>query len=389
MRILWGSNYTVNSSYAYEARRAVPRLLRSGHKVTVFDIRNGGGSTSQVGDITILAAALDPVGNDIIPQHYHASHSDVFITLCDVWAFQDPVMRQVNWYPWVPVDHSPTPPAVAEVLKASKGAIAMSRYGEARLRELEGLDVMYWPLSVDPKIWQPGDMTAARARLNIDRNDFLVSFVGVNDSNPSRKGIPELMAAWSIFHKRHPASKLYLHTTLLGNMPIAGARNGVDINWLTKTFGVDPLSIIIPDQYKIRTGIPASELALYAQASDMLVLPSRGEGFGLPLIEFQRAGCPVATTDFASGAELCASGWLIDYEVEWSWQNATSARPGIASIVDKLELGFAERGNPKHRADAVNFAREYDVDYVFDKYAVPIMNRISENLILSAKSATA
>ena len=388
MRILWGSNYTVNSSYSFESRRIVPRLLRSGHKPTVFDIRSGGGAVSQVGDLVILPAALDPVGNDIIPQHYQNSRSDIFITLCDVWAFQQNVMQQVNWYPWVPVDHVPAPPAVVEVLKAAHGMFAMTRFGERQLKDA-GFNPVYWPLSVDPEVWYPGDMEQSRARLNIPQDTYLVSFIGVNDSNPSRKGIPELMAAWAMFHKQHPNSKLYLHTSLLGNMPIAGARNGVDVGYLTKMFGVDPQSIIMPDQYRLRTGIPATELATYARASDMLILPSRGEGFGLPLIEFQRAGCPVATTDIAGGAELCSSGWLIDYEVEWSWQNSTVARPGIASIVTALETGLQHRGDTQLRAKAVEFAREYDVDYVYDKYAVPILNNIAEELILSVKPKTA
>ena len=384
MRVLWASNYTVTSSYSLESRRQVPRLNRAGHKTVVFDIRNGGGSTSQVGDIIILPAALDPVGNDIIPQHYQNSRSDILISLCDVWAFQDHVMRQTNWYPWVPVDHVPVPPAVAEALKAARGMFAMTRFGMKQLQDA-GYSPLYWPLSLDPDIWYPGNMEQSRNRLGVPQDCYLVSFIGVNDSNPSRKGIPELLAAWSMFHKQHPNSKLYLHTTLLGNMPIGGARNGVDINWLCKMFGVDPASIILPDQYKMRTGIPAQELASWARASDMLILPSRGEGFGLPLIEFQAAGCPVATTDFAGGAELCASRWMIDYEVEWSWQNSTVARPGIASIGTALDTGLAHKGDPKPRAQATEFAREYHVDYVFDKYAVPILNNIAEELILSAK----
>lgn len=37
-----------------------------------------------------------------------------------------------------------------------------------------------------------------------------------------------------------------------------------------------------------------------------------GEGFGIPIIEAQAAGCPVIVTDCTAMTELCLSGWLIE-----------------------------------------------------------------------------
>lgn len=390
MNILLLSNFTVQSGYSLQARILVPQLQKLDHHVTVVDIRAGGGSTSQVGNVVILPTVHDALGGDIIQTHYSRSKADIVISLVDVWGLNPDIMGTLNWCPITPIDHSPVPPAVAHSLKAAKGIIALSRFGQRELSNA-GYQSQYLPHMVDPAVWYPSlDMTQiqqARAALHLPPDAFLVSFVGVNDSNPSRKGIPELLAAWSIFSRAHPDTILYLHTTPLGNIPVAGARHGVDIDALMNTFGVDKRTILMPDQYRLRTGIPAAELSTMARASNVFVLPSRGEGFGIPLIEFGHAGCPIITTDFAAGAELCASGWLIEGESEWSSQNATVVRPGIASIAEQLEAAYTARDDMRYRVQAATFAREFEVDYVTAKYLAPLMAALSELVVLNARIA--
>lgn len=391
MKILAPSNFTTNSGYAFQMRMLAERIPSLGHELVVMDIRGGSGAaTAQVGPITVLPTALDPIGNDIIVDHFRRSGAHVCISLVDVWGFNPDVISQIPLYPMTPIDHTPVTPAVANSLKAAKGVIALSRFGQAELRRI-GIEALYMPHGLDPTVWHPAlDATAIRAarkRVGISEDVFLVSFVGVNDSNPSRKGIPELLAAWAMFHRSHPDTLLYMHTTSHGNIPVAGPKNGVDIDQIISTFSIDPKSVVFPDQYRLRTGIPNGELADIARASDVFVLPTRGEGFGIPLIEFQHAGCPVITTDFAAGTELCGSGWLIEYETSWSWQNSTYATPGVASIVERLEQAYSERGNMAHRRQAAEFAREYEIDYVFSKYVAPCLTQIAEAVVLNTRVA--
>lgn len=390
MKTLLASNFTVQSGYALQARMLVERMPALGHEVVVLDIRHGGASTAQVGPTTILSTFNDPLGNDSIPHHTQRSKADVVMTLCDTWGFHPDAMKQVTWWPITPIDHTPVPPAVVNSLQAAKGVLALSRFGQTELRKV-GIEALYMPHGLDPKVWYPAldrnAMNAVRDKLGLAYDAFIVSFVGVNDSCPSRKGIPELLAAWSMFSKVHPGSVLYLHTLAQGNIPTAGPKNGVNIDTLITTFGIDPKSILMPDEYRLRTGIPAADLANMARASDVFILPTRGEGFGIPLIEFQHAGCPTITTDFAAGAELCASGWLLEYEVEWSWQNATVAKPGIASIGERLEQAYAERGNTERRREAAQFARDFEIDYVVSKFVAPVLSTIAETVVLSQKVA--
>lgn len=379
------------SAYALQARMLVQYIPALGHELLIMDIRTGGSSqTTQVGNVKILPTALDALGNDILPAHAQRSGADVVVTMTDVWGFSAETMKLFNWWPITPIDHTPVPPNCLNVLREAKGVIALSRFGQAELRKV-GIEALYMPHGLEPDVWYPAltpeAMLSARERLNIPPDTFVVSFVGVNDSHPSRKGIPELLAAWAMFYPSHPDSLLMLHTTPQGNIPVAGAKNGVDIDAIVATFGINPKSIAMPDQYRLRTGIPASELADMARSSDVFMLPSRGEGFGVPLIEFQHAGCPVSTTDFAGGAELCASKWFIDYELSWSWMNATYATPGIASIVENLERAYAERGNMARRREAAEFARGFEIGYVVEKFVAPVLSQIAEEVVLNVKVA--
>lgn len=391
MKILSGGNYTTNSGYAYQMRMFIAAAQRLGYEVVVFDIRAAGGAaTAQIGETTILPAFLDPLGNDSIPAHAQRSNADVVMTWCDVWGFSPETMKHVNWIPVTPVDHVGVPPACINSLQSARGAIAISRFGQTELRKI-GIEAMYMPHMLDGEVWTPvlkrDDMIIERRKINIPDDAFLVSFVGVNDSCPSRKGIPELLAAWSLFSREHPQALLYLHTTAQGNIPAGGWGNGVDIDTIIRTFDINPASILMPDEYRLKTGIPASELATVAHASDVFILPSRGEGFGIPLIEFQHAGCPIITTDFAAGAELCASGWLIDGEVEWSKQNATVLRPGIASIGERLGQAFTERGNMARRAQAHQFGRDFEKSFVTAKFITPTLAEIAQQIVLGQKAA--
>ena len=363
----------------------VPKIKAAGHHVTVFELSNGGRLPSEIGGVKVLPIALDPLGSDMFQGHYEQSGAHCLITLVDVWGLNAGVLANANWYPLTPVDTMPAAPAVVENLKRCKAPIAYSRYGENELRKV-GFIPYYIPHAVDPALWKPGDKFQARKQIGMPPDVFFVSFVGVNDSVPSRKGIGELLMAWQLFTEKRKDAVLYMHTSMTGNLGI-NAVGGVKIDVLIKTLGIDPNTVKLVDPYRYRTGIPTLELATIAQASDVLVLPTKGEGFGLPLLEFQRAGCPVITTDFAAGAELCFSGWKIEGEPEWSWQDAIVMKAGIASIVEALEAAYSERDNPQRKARAIEGARDYDIDTVMSKYAIPVLNDIAETILSTSKVA--
>jgi hypothetical protein len=103
----------------------------------------------------------------------------------------------------------------------------------------------------------------------------------------------------------------------------------------------------------------------------------------LPLIEFQRVGCPAITTNFAGGAELCFGGWLLEGESEWSWQNAWVTKPGIASIIEALEMAYMDRDNSERRRVAQEHAATFDIDTVISQHMLPALERAA-HIVLNA-----
>lgn len=376
MKILWASNYSSQSGYSIQSRLFVPRLKQAGHEVVVFELSNGQRLTSISAGIKILPIALDPLGSDIFFQHVQRENAHVVITLTDAWGLSAEVMKQLNWFPYAPVDTQPIAPAVEHALRHCKRPIAMSRYGEAQMQKA-GLDPFYMPHAIDPAIWHPGDKAQARRTIGIDPHIFFVSFVGVNDSVPSRKGIPEMLMAWQIFSAKHPDSVLYLHTTKKGRLA-ANNMWGVDIDRLLTLFEINRDTIKFADEYDIYTSFPAHKMATIAQAADVLLLPTRGEGFGLPVLEYAAVGTPSIVTDFATSPELNFGGWLLEYEPEWSWQHTLVAKPGVQSIVEALEAAYADRDNPDRARHCIEGARDYHIDHVFSTYTLPVVQEIAE-----------
>lgn len=376
MRLLWASNYTTQSGYSNQARVLVEGLVAAGHHVDVLELGGGTGMPRRVGNVQVVPPVMDALGNDCVIDYASHLRADAVISLVDAWGLRPEIWGQLPWYPMAPVDHMPIPPAVLRSLQAARAPIAYSRFGEAEMRKA-GLRPYYLPHMVDPTVFQPLAQDVARKMVAADRDAFWVMFVGVNDSVPSRKGIFELLAAWSVFSARHRDARLYLHTAEHGNLPVNNI-GGVRIDEIIKTLELDPATLKVVQQFEYRTGIPQSFLAQMYAASDVFILPTRGEGFGLPLIEAQRCGCPVITTNFAAGAELCASGWLVEGEPEWSWQGAVNIKPSIASIVERLEEAYQARGDMRYRMQAVDFARQYDVERVMHLYALPVVRAIAE-----------
>jgi glycosyltransferase involved in cell wall biosynthesis len=354
----------------------VPAFQKLGHNVTVLELSSSNRKPYRDNGVTVVSPIFDPLANDAIIDYAIKTEAHAVITLMDVWRFNADVWARVPWHAHTPIDHTPVPPLVGQALSAARSIIAMSKFGVKELKKI-GTKPLYVPLAYDPAIWYPRNKQQCRAQIGIDPRAFWVTFVGVNDSIPSRKGIPELLSAWQIFSSNHPDAVLYLHTASVGNLPINNI-GGVKIDHIMTVLGLNPDSVKIVDAYEYRTGVKSEQLATMISASDAVILPSKGEGFGLPLIEAQACGIPVITTKFAAQEELLKSGWFIEGESDWSYQDAFTIRPGIISIVECLEAAYEQRNNPVLSSLAIEGVKEYEINNVVNKYWKPALNEISE-----------
>ena len=159
-------------------------------------------------------------------------------------------------------------------------------------------------------------------KLKLKANKFKILHVS---SCFPRKGIDILLKAFGNTFTSQDDVSLIIKT-------FDNPHNLIDslLDTFKKTFIDFPDVIVIKEEYD-----DSQIKSLYFQ-SDLLVAPSRGEGFGLPIAEAMSLGIPVITTNWGGQKDFCneKNSWLIDYEFvssesHFSLDNSYWAEPSL------------------------------------------------------------
>ena len=364
------------TGYANQVALFAPLLQEAGHEVIVSAFYGLKGAELTLNGIRVIPGGYDEYGNDILQAHVQAHQPDLIWTLIDAWVLWPDTVQDLPLAMWAPVDHDPIPPAVVEALRHARWPVAYSRFGEREMRRA-GLDALYVPHGVDCDLFAPADRATARQQWGVPEDVFLAVTVAANKGLPSRKGLDRLLKAWARFAETRRDVLLYVHTFPLPNY------HGLDLLQLARFYGCED-TVRFPDMALFATGgyTPPALAALY-NAADVFVLPSMGEGFGIPLVEAQACGCPVITTDYTAQAELAFSGWTIPVgwaDRVWTYQDSEQASVKPSAIVTALEEAYAARGDGALREQARTGALAYDARRVFGEYMQPVVARLLEEV---------
>jgi D-inositol-3-phosphate glycosyltransferase len=381
MRILWLSNAEWTASgYGEQTHLFTRRFQLLGHEVAIAANHGLQGSKLDLGGITTFPASGNWGNNSVstFAKHFEA---DYVIALCDAW-----VLRPDQWSDdlkvavWAPIDHYPIPPEVLKTLMHEKVTpIAMSQFGFKWMRDFK-LDPLYVPHGVDTKLFRPQPEIKARVRkeLEIPEDAFLVGMVAANRASPyiPRKGFSQAFDAFAQFAADHDDVYMYVHADA------TEGQKGIDLdvlaNALATMIDYDVEHIRFPPQEVFHLGFSQHGMSNLYQAFDVLLNPSLGEGFGVPIIEAQACGVPVITSDHSAMSELTQAGWLVSGERLWDPpQSSWMILPSIVSIRNALEAAYEERDNKELREGAREFAMLYDADRVTAEFWVPALERLS------------
>lgn len=143
----------------------------------------------------------------------------------------------------------------------------------------------------------PADKNGLRRRLGLP-DGMLVTYLG----RLSRaKGLPMLLEVWERLALRYPDACL----VLVGAEDCSFDACETELREYVRGHGIADRVIFVGQ---------VGNVSDYLHASDLFVLPSRSEGFGLSLIEAMAAGLPCVSTAVGVAPELIrhgTSGWIV------------------------------------------------------------------------------
>lgn len=378
MKINWLSNAPwAQTGYGCQTRLNVPRIKAAGHEVKISAFYGLEGGVLNWSGVMVLPRAYHPYGQDIIGAH--AVSDDIMISLIDAWVCEPRNYPNLRWCPWFPIDHDPLPPAVRVKVEQAYHRIVMSKFG-AQMMDNAGLDYSYVPHGVETGTFKPIDRAEALETTGLPKDAFIVGMVAANKGNPSRKAFTQQLEAFAQFKKKHSDAVMYIHT----NKSEHGENGGVNLPefcaWLGLKVGAD---VLFPDAYQNLMGFPDEYMNALYNAFDVHTLVSCGEGFGIPIVEAQAAGCPVIVGDWTSMSELCFSGWKVakgEAEAHWTPIAAYQWFAHVDAIADKYELAYQQKGNKVYRQRARDGALNYDIDAVYRNYWEPTLAAIQKKI---------
>lgn len=372
----------VPTGYGVQTKLLVDRMKRHGIDVAALSNYGTEGQMSSYespfGAVPVYPRGLTLYSGDVI-KPYHERHlagreiNNFVMTLYDVWVYLE--SKELDDLPivsWTPIDHITIPPKVnAWLLKENVYPLAMSPFG-ARLMDAQGIQNTYIPHAVDTSLYKPTELiegVAVRDYLGLKDTDFVIGMVAANKANGQihRKAFAENLLAFSIFKKSHPDAYLYIHTNP------GKQHGGFGLPNLIKFFGIDMESVLFPDPERYHFGYTDEEMAALYSGMDVLLHASYGEGFGVPAIEAQACGTKVIASNWAASQDLVAEdGWLVDGQPFWDEAQLSFFQiPSVPSIVQALTNAY---NAPRGRSDAsLEFASQFDVETVWDKYWMPFL----------------
>lgn len=377
MRVMWVSNAPwVPSGYGVQTQIFSNMLKQAGHDVTIFGFHGHQGAVMSANGIEVLPSSLDGWGSDMMAGHWAHYRPDVTVLLIDIWVYPPQLLSQLPITSYAPIDHQPIAIPVKRNLERCRHTWAMSRHGEREMRRA-GFDPYYVPHGVHTQMYAPKDRQKSRQIMQVKDDTFLAIMVAANKGLIMRKSFDKVFKAWAKFVETHDDSLLYVHA-----LPQTGGRDDADLKDLAEFYGISEKHIRFPNSYRLLRGDyhPGFMNAIY-NAADVLVSPSMGEGFGVPVVEAQSAGCPVIVSDFSAQSELCFGGYKVKIDpfddVWYTPQVSEQCFPRPSEVLKGFEWGYEHRGDMKLRDEARKGALDYDAKRVFDTYMLPALENIA------------
>nr|WP_246221089.1 D-inositol-3-phosphate glycosyltransferase [Phytoactinopolyspora mesophila] len=243
-----------------------------------------------------------------------------------------------------------------QVVRAAHRLIANTDDEARQLVQLYGAEAgkvdTVWP-GADLSIFTPGSQSSARQRLGLAQQAIVLLFAGriqpLKAPDVLVRTVARLLAA-------EPDLRGRIVVPVVGGPSGTGAERPDEIAQLARSLGVD-------DVVSFHPPVDQATLADWYRASDMTVVPSYSESFGLVALESQACGTPVvasAVGGLRTAVHDGQSGVLVEGHYPGDWAHVISAL-----MDDPARLGRLSRGAVEH---ASRFGWDSTAARVLDVY---------------------
>lgn len=320
------------SGYGIQAGLTAEALAALGHEVAISAYA-GVHEEREWRGIPILSTGGKNYGNGVIAGNYARWNADLLLLVCDPWMTDPGQLAGLHVMAWMPVDCDPLSRMELQWLDrlrdtaASVRPVAMSEFGKKMLAA-EGWDAPLVPHAVNLGEFCrfPEAGRAWRKRMGLG-DGFVISKVGVSNDD-DRKSFEVTLQAFAAFSAKHPDARLYLHTE-------AQASRAANLAFMAMQLGLKG-KVAFADEHKRGADLytVADMRAIYC-GSDVLDAVSKGEGFGVPVIEALACGTPVIGCRNSAMTEKIRPewGWLITGQRTWArHHNSWWTQPSAADL---------------------------------------------------------
>jgi hypothetical protein len=355
MRILiHGAPPYATSGYGKYCKAVASALRDLGHDVAI-SMYAGVHEERIWNGIQLLGTGGNNAGNGVIALNYRRWKSDCMIVITDPFVLMPDQFKGLTVFPWVPVDVEPLGvmdhmwlDQLAKI--ADVHPIAMSEHAK-KMMAAKDIESVYIPMATELR----PDEAAGRAwrdAKSIPEDMFLIAKIGVNNEDDRKAYTVTLHAFSSFIHQKSMRGRktgLYLHCQ-------AQARKSPNLAHMAAGLGLKNHIAFCDEEMRSADVYDDDYLHGMYNAADVLDAVSKGEGFGVPIIEALACGTPVITSRNSACTEKISPewGWLVSGQKEWAMHHQAAWQTPFISEVERAyeKARVSARGMRKAAAAA-------------------------------------